>query len=117
VLHGRQQHAQRFACRIGRQSLAHEPIAAFAERVLVCRAPPMAWIFVVPGSGACRVAWVTNNTLNVSRAGSGALNPMHCRKAHPFCGCETCGLRSALSAAWRMRRIRIVVRNAKQTAA
>jgi hypothetical protein len=84
-----QQHAHRFACRIGRlQSLAHEPGAATRTESGVpapveldlCKtvfggspccldtttrstfrvpywAPPMAWIFVVPCSGARRAAW------------------------------------------------------------
>jgi hypothetical protein len=43
-----------------------------------------------------------NNTLNVLRAGSGDLNPVRCQKAHPLCGCETCGLCGTHSAAWRV---------------
>jgi hypothetical protein len=42
--------------------------------VLVCR-PPLALIFVKPGSGARRAAWNTNNTLTGSRAALGA-NPL-----------------------------------------
>jgi hypothetical protein len=50
-------------------SLAHEPVAAYAERVLVCRAPR--WL----GSSWYRVQRPAvllghNNTLNGSRAGS-----------------------------------------------
>jgi hypothetical protein len=44
----RQQHAQRFACNIGRQSLAHEPEAAFAERIAVAPRP----VKLVPGGAA-----------------------------------------------------------------
>jgi hypothetical protein len=53
------------------QSLAHEPGAAYAEWVLECR-PPLNWNLAVPCSGARRATWVTNNTLNVSRAFLGA---------------------------------------------
>jgi hypothetical protein len=45
---------------------------AYAERFTVAPQPPLAWIFVKPASGARRIAWVTNNTLNVSRASLGA---------------------------------------------
>jgi hypothetical protein len=50
------QHAHRFACGLGRQSLAHEPGGSYAEQILVCRAP-LTWNFARPCSGARRATW------------------------------------------------------------
>jgi hypothetical protein len=77
VLLGHNQHAQCFACRIGRPVDMDLCKAVFrgspcyldtTNTLNVSRAgsgAPLTWIFAKPWSGARRATWVTNNTLRV----------------------------------------------------